>query len=558
MSSKQKKAYSYIRFSSKVQSKGQSLDRQLKSAKDYCHDNSLDLDSSSFLDLGVSAYKGDHLSGDSGLGKFFAACSLGKIRAGDYLLVESLDRISRQPTQTAMRQFLNILDYGINIVTLMDQKIYTKDSETTDLIISLTIMARAFEESDTKSKRIKDTWNKKRELLQKGTDTHKTTSLAPHWLTLSKDRTTWIEDPDKVAVIRDIYDKASQGFGQRKLVQYLNSNNIPSARGKGWAESSIKRVLTDKNVIGHYQPHEYIDSDQGRIRVPVGGVITDYYMPIISEDLYYQVQAQRADRRVKGSGSKGVQFSNLLQGIVRCDLCGSAMHQVNKGKTPKGGKYLVCSKARNAKGCKYTSFRYNDIEQSVIIKLLRVRNHQKLSGDSKDIDSLKAQIQVTEGKLQDAVNSLKQFLDVSPDFTIHAIHEHFLTLQEAVQVRKKTLENLKEDKANQTSKTGANWDEVFQLIADVLDLEQAGFCTPKDLTSDERYSLRVKLNGIIADVFNIIKIRKSEDTKNILFKTGYVNWKDEVGHAIPGTSLWLYNVWTPDEHKANSLALGFH
>ncbi|MCX4136535.1 recombinase family protein, partial [Vibrio parahaemolyticus] len=58
---------------------------------------------------------------------------------------------------------LRITQLGVKIVTLMDNRLYDKDLDTTDLIISLTIMERAHNESKTKSERIKAAWTNKRQ-----------------------------------------------------------------------------------------------------------------------------------------------------------------------------------------------------------------------------------------------------------------------------------------------------------------------------------------------------------------------------------------------------------
>ena len=50
------KAYSYIRFSTKRQAKGDSLMRQLDKSRAYAAEHGLDLQESSFEDLGVSAF----------------------------------------------------------------------------------------------------------------------------------------------------------------------------------------------------------------------------------------------------------------------------------------------------------------------------------------------------------------------------------------------------------------------------------------------------------------------------------------------------------------------
>jgi hypothetical protein len=54
-------AYSYIRFSSPEQAKGDSLRRQTAKTADWCEQNGIQLDASlSLRDLGVSAYRGKH------------------------------------------------------------------------------------------------------------------------------------------------------------------------------------------------------------------------------------------------------------------------------------------------------------------------------------------------------------------------------------------------------------------------------------------------------------------------------------------------------------------
>lgn len=53
-----KTAFSYIRFSSKPQERGDSLRRQVRLARDYATKHDLILDERSYQDLGISAFKG--------------------------------------------------------------------------------------------------------------------------------------------------------------------------------------------------------------------------------------------------------------------------------------------------------------------------------------------------------------------------------------------------------------------------------------------------------------------------------------------------------------------
>ena len=52
------KVYSYVRFSSKAQEFGDSQRRQFTRAQEYCRKNGLTLETTTFEDLGVSAWRG--------------------------------------------------------------------------------------------------------------------------------------------------------------------------------------------------------------------------------------------------------------------------------------------------------------------------------------------------------------------------------------------------------------------------------------------------------------------------------------------------------------------
>jgi DNA invertase Pin-like site-specific DNA recombinase len=94
-SSEVPKAYSYMRFSTAEQSKGDSLHRQTMMAREWSERQGIPLDTElSLTDKGISAYHGANAETGE-LGAFLAAVSIGAVPKGSWLLVESLDRISR-------------------------------------------------------------------------------------------------------------------------------------------------------------------------------------------------------------------------------------------------------------------------------------------------------------------------------------------------------------------------------------------------------------------------------------------------------------------------------
>src|SRR5262245_11709675 len=139
------KAYSYVRWSTPQQAKGHSLSRQLEKARAFAKENDLDLDETlNFRDAGVTAYRGHNLL-KGALGDFLRAVQDGVVVPGSYLIVESLDRISRDTVNKAAATLQMIVAEGVNLVDLEDNgRIYNEETfekdQTAFLIMAVRFM----------------------------------------------------------------------------------------------------------------------------------------------------------------------------------------------------------------------------------------------------------------------------------------------------------------------------------------------------------------------------------------------------------------------------------
>ena len=118
-------AYSYVRFSTPQQAIGESLNRQLEAAEKFAVDHGLEIDTS-LRDLGKSAFKGSHRK--ARLGAFLDLAKNGGIPSGSYLLIEAIDRLSREDTLTALALVTDIIDAGVTIVTTEDRQEYSRQA----------------------------------------------------------------------------------------------------------------------------------------------------------------------------------------------------------------------------------------------------------------------------------------------------------------------------------------------------------------------------------------------------------------------------------------------
>lgn len=360
-----RKAYSYIRMSTPQQLKGDSLRRQKEESERYAKKHDLQLDQSFKLDdHGVSAFTGKNVSAGA-LGRFVEAVRKGKISAGSVLLVESLDRISRQAVQHSMSLILELLNAGIVVVTTADGREYAPGAGLMELLPCMLLLSRGNEESAIKSYRVQNAWQDKRDEIS----TEKLTAKCPSWLTLSDDRATFQVNEARQDIVSRIFQESVSGIGDHTIARRLNEDRIkvfgPKKRDgqeQHWQKSSVAKILTNRAVIGEFQPH----TKQGARRVPAGEPIPSYFPPIISEDLFNRAQYCRAQRRVNGAGRRGKNFSNLFTGLAKCAVCHGPMHFKNKGQGPKGGSYLVCDRASRGLGCVRGGWRYADFEASFL------------------------------------------------------------------------------------------------------------------------------------------------------------------------------------------------
>ncbi|WP_210442292.1 recombinase family protein [Vibrio crassostreae] len=460
-------AYSYIRFSSLEQAKGDSFRRQTALAKDYCDKHGLNLADLTLRDLGKSAYHGTHFK-DGALGEFIDAVKDGTIPRGSYLLVESMDRLSREKISIALRRFMELLELGISIVTLQDSRTYTTESldRIEDLMLSLVFMMRAHEESLTKSKRLKAAHAEKRKQARE--NLKPTRYNTPHWIKLTESGYELI--PERVELLKRIFQMTIDGLGAIAIHKQLNQEGTkPWGRSKtGWHTTYIKKILRARTVLGEYQPFK---TENGK-RIEDGEPIQGYYPEAIDVDTFKRANLAIESRNGKSSGIRKNAINNLLTGLVSCKNCGATMHYLNKGSGSKGGQYLVCSRARQGAHhdgvqCKYASMRYPVIEDAVLnvaatlnLRLHTTHNEEESVRMKKQLSSVSRNL----NKVEASIVRLVGLLDSSSGSKALLIKlEQREREQQELEQRYRELEK-RLDELELTPKSNNVWKELKQTL----------------------------------------------------------------------------------------------
>ncbi len=310
-------AYSYQRFSSPEQGKGDSIRRQTAARDAWlaAHPD-VKLDTSiRMTDAGRSAFKRTNAE-TYALAEFVEHVKGGRVKPGSYLLVENLDRLSREHAGEAVEMFLSIVNKGITIVQLAPSVLeFRKPVDTMSLMFAIVELSRGHSESAVKSSRGASVWNKKQG------DAAKTivTKRLPSWIRCVDGRLEL--DPEKAAVVRRIYKLALDGDGTIAIAQRLNAEAVPvlgrafmKNRPVQWAPATIYFLLTTRAVLGEYVPFKAAAKvrDDRTALAPVPG----YFPELIDHTTFQRVQAALKLRAVVGRGRRGKAI-NMFAGLLK-------------------------------------------------------------------------------------------------------------------------------------------------------------------------------------------------------------------------------------------------
>lgn len=368
----------YVRWSSAEQSTGSSKARQLGK----CHDHAARYGWSiidTIIEEGVSAFTGGHRRVGK-LAQLQARIEDGEFRDGIILLVENLDRLSREQPKKVFTWLEQITSLGVTVATVEGDRQYRHDNLDMATIIELVVKADlAHRESTKKSDRIAAAWENKRKRLATG-EGMVLTSRAPAWLVVADSRKGFEIVPDRAAIVARIFEETAQGYGKHHIARRLNEEQVPTfGRSKAWHASYIQKMLNSPAVLGEFHPGK---KPRGAKRELIGEPIIDYYPAVISADLYARARVSMQGRPRLNMG-RGRRLANLFSGLAYCAVCGAKMTLRSKGQKERADgrvvheDYLVCDgmqrgivRDTGAKCHNNVRFNYSTVERGVLDAIL--------------------------------------------------------------------------------------------------------------------------------------------------------------------------------------------
>jgi DNA invertase Pin-like site-specific DNA recombinase len=473
-------AFSYVRFSTNEQRKGDSLRRQTKATADWCEHNGVRLDTSlTFHDLGKSAFLGEHRKNPDrhALAAFLRLVETGKIPRGSYLIIESLDRLTREHVRAGLMLCLGLIENGVSIVQLSPTElIYDEKSDEMSLMLMIVELSRGHRESKRKSDLSGPAWRRKKEGAREG---HIVTERLPSWVTIEGGKLTLI--PDRAEVVRLIFRLARSGYGTPRILATLNEDRVPAFGKSGkWTRGYLGLILRDRRAIGEYQPRK------GKRRVPDGDPVPNYFPAVVSEEEFYAARAGAAERgRLRGR--LVAQAVNVFAGLLKNAREGDSYYM--SMRVERGGRYYVLLNRNSQEGrSPCFSFPYPVFERAILSRLVEIDPVEIVGHDQGDNE-----VNILSGELASVTASIAA---IEADLDAHGESPVLFRRLRAKEDEQRDLTSrLAAARAKAAHPLAESWGECQTLVS-VLD-------NAPD-PADARLRLRSALRRVVSEIWLLV------------------------------------------------------
>lgn len=308
-------AFSYQRVSDPKQTRDgrAGLDRQADAFHGFCQRHGLIPNPDPVVDRGLSAFHGRHRS-KGALGAFIDAAETGRIPVGSVLVVEDLDRFSRETASHAEELLLALFKQELALGIVRDEVVVDRARYDADLGLRVMLLTRrdaAHDYSKKLSGRISDVWQRRQRDWVEHRKPYLGKGSRPEWL--SDDGRNFVEIKRAVDLVQRIFRLCAEGMGGTQIAENLNAEGYKPARSDAYGPTRILRILHDRRVLGEKL-------------WPDGSISSDYFPRIIDQALWDACQKsidQRHDN--KGRHGRGEVIANLFQGGTFC-ACGRALY----------------------------------------------------------------------------------------------------------------------------------------------------------------------------------------------------------------------------------------
>ena len=458
-----------------------STDRQKDEALLYAEKLGLDLDLEyRIVDEGVSAFKLTTKVDEYGrtkkiaknlqegaLADFVEVVKKGRFPNGINLIVEKLDRLYRDEPRRALTHFLDLLDNGVTIHTLIDKKIYEPDSSQVqlDLMMSIMYLGASHQYSKDLSARIKLSYKRRIEKMMNNEGLIINTGRMSEWIQIkynpeTKEKTHFIHDHHR-NLIQRMFSLYKLNLSDGAIATKFNKEGILDFAGNAWTNNRVRLVLTSRVVTGRYIPKKGTE-------IPIKD------LRIISDAEWHEVQDIRKKKRATGRKSPDV---HIFSGLVTCGYCLAKEKRsknkilnnstiiyipksefTNRASVPRelaepSRRYYCQSGRIDSRNCTCDTINYYHLHDSIFsfLKDLDFSSLLNLESkiDDKFLDTKIAGVRAEIAEMEIKINEQKRLLPfIKNDNEIAKIADEINKIGDDRDIKANELEDLKLEKSN--------------------------------------------------------------------------------------------------------------
>ena len=353
-----------------------------------------------------------------------------KLLRGEYdiLIVKDLSRFSRR-TGKGLAEFEDLVEHDIRIIAIGDGVDYYQDHTDDWMKIKLYFFVNEMPVTDA-SRKVSDV------IANRQAKGEWICSVPYGYVITNTKKMTFEVDEPAAEVIRTIFKLYIDGYGYKRIANYLTDQKIPTPRmrekarkeaagdeykGKvreQWSLVTVSEILTNDFYIGTLRERKYkrkkINGSDIELDKSEHIVFENHHEPIVDYRIFATAQEMLKQRST--SHYRGVKkYDNTYSGFMFCGDCGSPMFSMSRKDLPPAytcGTYHL----RGLSGCTSHHIRVDFLDKMIKQYVARVRDnsasmlhileetlsHEQRATDSGMLaaDELKAQIEEEREELK--------------------------------------------------------------------------------------------------------------------------------------------------------------
>ncbi len=324
----------------------------------------------------------------------------------DILIVKDFSRFSRRNSR-GLVELEDLRDAGVRIISIGDNIDFPNDDDWLKIQFQFLINEMP----------VTDTSKKVRSVVKRRQEEGRWLCAAPYGYILNKQQVFEVV-PTEAEVIRTIFRLYLDGWGYKKIANYLTDNNVPTPRMSecerraaagepvrrktkaAWAIVTVQGILDNDFYIGTLRQGKFtrakINGTDRKLDESEHRVFEHHHQEIIDYRTFATVRALRESRST--NNYRGVKVNdNVYSGLLVCGDCGSPMFAMSRSDLAPAytcGTYH----RRGLKGCTSHHIRVETLDALVKDYVRKVRDNSSTMLERLNADLEKEQTDIAETK----------------------------------------------------------------------------------------------------------------------------------------------------------------